>query len=810
MQTQLWNLRYAARQLRNSPSFTLTVVLTLALGIGATTAIFSAVYGLLLKSLPFADADRIVAIAETHPQVVGGVEATYQDYEDWRTQQRSFSAVAAFSTLNPNTVSMTGISAGARAEQVHRVLASGNFFSLLGVSPLLGRTLEPRDDAPGSDHVAVLSSAAWDRYFHRDSAALGRNINLNGTSFTVVGILPPGAAYPAEGEVWLPLALLDQPTRASRVWHSVQVLGRLRPSTDLATARADMQTIAERLAAAYPATNRNERIRLLPLRDQLVGTLRPAVLSLLGAVLLVLLIACANVASLLLVRATANRREVAVRQALGADRKRLFSQFLAQTVLLCFLGGALGIGLAAAALPLLCAAFAHTAGLDPSMLQSISLSLPVLFFTLGICSVTAILFGLLPVLRTSNKLTETLRGGDRSSTAGSTRARGLLIAAEIATAVILLFLGTLVMRSYQQLLAVDPGFRTDHVLSAEITLPSPRYTDQSPETGRFFQRLVDKLSHAPGVLSVAATTQTPLKPSQVMTRFLIEGAPPLSPGAFPFAQIRFVSPNFFQTMGLTVRDGRVFEQRDIDENTSAFVVNDTFSRLYLGGQPPLGRNVLLGVMFPNPAKIPVIGVVSDAHDLGIGSETQPELYLPGYGTHEVLLLRSAQDPESLITMLRNTVREIDPDQPIYNVEPLDNVRTDSLTRQRMTAVLLGIFACVQLALAAIGIYGVLSYSIAQRTREIGVRMALGASRIAILQLVLVQAGIAVAVGVAAGLAGAFASARLMRGLLFQTGTADPSAILITLTGLALAAVLALTLPAARAASVDPAIALRAE
>jgi predicted permease len=390
MQTILRDLRHAARQLHKSPGFTVTAVLTLALGVGATTAIFSCVYGLLLKSLPFRDANRIVALSETHPQVPS-IEATYPDYEDWKSQQNSFTEMAAYSTINPDTVSLV---MDGHAEQVHRVIVSGNFFALLGIPPLIGRMINEQDDTPANDHVLVLSASAWDRYFGRDPGVLGRDVDLNGTSFTVIGVSPPGAAYPTEGEVWLPLSLLDHDTRVSRVWHSVNVLGRLRPGIGLPTAKADMQTVAARLAAAYPATNRNWSVLLKPLREQLVGTLRPAILSLLGAVVLVLLIACANVANLLMVRATAKRREVAVRQALGADRIRLFFEFLAQTLVLCLLGGALGIVLAAGALPLLRVVLAHAAGLDRSTIESISLSIPVLFFTLGICTLTAVLFGL--------------------------------------------------------------------------------------------------------------------------------------------------------------------------------------------------------------------------------------------------------------------------------------------------------------------------------------------------------------------------------------------------------------------------------
>jgi predicted permease len=809
MQTLLRDLRYAVRQLRNSPGFTVTAVLTLALGVGATTAIFSCVYGLLLKSLPFRDANSIVALSETHPQVQSGIEATYPDYEDWKAQQSSFSQIAAYSTLNPDTVSLV---MDGHAEQVHRVIVSGNFFSLLGISPLTGRVINEQDDTPASDHVAVLSASAWDRYFGRDPGVVGRNVDLNGTSYTIVGVLPPGAAYPTEGEVWLPLSLLDHDTRVSRVWHSVNVLGRLRPGIGLPSAKADMQTVAARLAAAYPATNSNWSVLLQPLREQLVGTLRPAILSLLGSVVLVLLIACANVANLLMVRATAKRREVAVRQALGADRIQLFSQFLAQTLALCLLGGALGILLAAGALPLLRLALAHAAGLGQSTIESISLSIPVLFFTLGICTLTAVLFGLLPVIKNPASLTETLRPGDRGSTGGHSRSRGrgTLVAAEIAIAVVVLFLSTLVIRSFQKLLAVDPGFRTDHLLSVEITLPEPRYGDDSPTTDRFFEQLLDKIVQSPGVLSASTTSVLPLKPSEVMTRFLVEGAPPRVRGTFPVAQIRYVSPSFFQTLGLPLQEGRIFEQKDIANSSNSLVVNSAFAQRYLAGRSPVGANIVLGVLSAHPDKIPVMGVVGNAHDLGVDTEAQPEIYLPGFALHEVLLVRSAIDPQNIIPIVRNAVRALDPNQPIYHVQTVDALLSDTLARQQMTAMLLGIFSFVALALAGIGIYGVLSYSVALRTREIGVRMAVGATRTDVLRLVLSQAGRFTAIGIVVGLAAGLACARLISGLLFNTSTVDPLSAWIAIGALVLAAALAVIIPAGRAASVNPNEALRAE
>jgi len=807
MQTFLRDIRYATRNLRRMPAFTTTVVMTLALGVGATAAIYSCVYALLLQSLPFADSGRIVALSEIHPQITGGIEATYPDYEIWKAQQHSFTQVAAYSTLNPETVSMV---TDGHAQQVHRVLASGNFFSLLGITPMIGRVIGEQDDKPGSDHVAMLSASAWDRYFGKDPDVVGRNVNLNGTAFTIIGVLPVGAAHPSEGEVWLPLSLLDQETRASRVWHSVKVLGRLRPDVGLPEARADLQTVSARLAATYPATNRNVGVLLRPLREELVGTLRPAMLSLFGAVLLVLLIACANVANLLAVRATTQRREIAVRQALGAGRTQFFSQSLAQALVLCLLGGALGVMLAAGILPLLRMALAHAASLDPSMIQSIGLNIPVLLFALFLCLMTAILFSIFPLMNNSPRLIETLRAGERGGTENRNGNRGILVAGEIAIAVVVLFLGTLVVRSFQKLLAVDPGFRTDHLLSAEITLPEPKYADDSPVTNHFYEQLLENIARAPGVSSAATTTIVPLRASQAMTRFSVEGAPPAAPGIFPAAQIRYVSPDFFHTFGLALQSGRIFELKDMENGSKSFVVNAAFARRYLAGRRPLGANIFLGVLSPHPEKIPVIGVVSDAHDLGLESEPQPEIYLPGFGLHAVLLVRTFVDPASVESIVKNAVHTLDPNQPIYQVQTVDQLMSNSMARQKMTALLLGIFSLVALALAAIGIYGVLSYSVAQRSREIGVRMAVGATRTHVLRLVLSQAAQFTGIGLAVGLGTALVSARIITGLLFDTGTADPLSACIAIGSLASVAAMATIIPAVRAASVDPNEALRAE
>ena len=801
------DLRYAFRRLTKSPGFAVTAILTFALGIGATTAIFSAAYAVLLRSLPFQHADRIIGIYETHPQIVGGAEVNFLDYQDWRRQQTSFEEVAAYSVTSPDSMSLVLQDHG---EQVHTVLASSNLFSLLGVAPLIGRTFVDQDDTANANHVVVLSAEAWQRYFGADHGIPGRNIVLNGVSYTVIGVLPPGGAYPTAGEFWMPLSLMDKESQTRRVGHTLDVLGRLKPGVDLPQARTDMQTVAARLMQAYPATNRNIGVLLTPLREQLAGSLRPAILTLLGCVVLVLCIACANVANLLLVRAAAHAREAAVRQALGASRLRLLSQYLSETLILCLLGGLLGTALAALTLPLLRVAFAHTAGADPLPIRSIELNVPVLLVASGVCLFTAILFALLPMRKGPNRLADSLRPGDRGSTSRRSWSSSALISTEIAIAIVVLFLGTLLIRSFEKLIHADPGFRTDHLLSFEITLPEPRYQEESPATNHFYERLIDKLQQSPGIVSAGTTIALPFKASHAMTRFLIAGEPARAPGALPMEQVRVVSPEFFQAIGLQLKQGRGFERKDVENNSNLIIVNQAFARRYLSGKDPLTSTILMNVLSPHPEKMPVIGVVTDAHDLGVESEAEPVLYFPGFGLHAVLLIRTNTDPKSVLSNVRNAVSELDPAQPIYHVETIDEVLSDSLARQRMIAVLLGIFASLALTLAAIGIYGVIAYSVAQRTREIGVRMAVGSSRANILLLMLREAAAFTGIGVLAGLIAAIAGAHLASALLFQTSSADPVSICVSVSGLLIVAMLAAFLPASRAASINPVEALRSE
>jgi predicted permease len=807
MEAILRDIGYAARQLRRSPGFALAAIVTMALGIGANTAIFSVVYGLLLESLPFHDAEHIVSLLETHPRTPEAMEATYPDYQDWQSQQKSFEQLAAYSIVNPDTVSLR---LNDRAEQVHRVLASGNFFSVLGVSPLIGRTLNPQDDLGGGNHVAVLSSVTWQRYFGADRTIIGRSIELNGSAYTVVGVLPARAGFPATGEIWIPLAFLDQPTQASHVWHSVRVLGRLKAGVSLSAARVEMRTIANRLALASPATNRDESVELSPLRDQLVGPLRPALLCVMGCVVLVLLIACANVANLLLVRAARLQHDTMVREALGASRGRLFAQHLAQTAVICTIGGTLGVVLAFASLPLIRLGLSHAAGIDASVMPSIRLSLPAMGLALAVCALTAVVFGLLPVYNRRLSFGAKISMAGSAHTARQTFSQSMLVIAEIAIAVVVSFLSLLMIRSFQKVLAIDSGYRTDHLLSLEITLPQPRYSDYGPETPQFYQQLLNKIKAAPGVRAASTTTQLPLHPSLVMTRFLIQGAPPVSPGNYPLAQIRFVTPDFFSTMGLGFEAGRTYTQDELNNNASLFIVNHTFAKRYLHDRNPIGAKVTLGVLSAQPTSIPVIGVVADAHEVGIDADAPAEIFLPGFGVHEVLLIRTDSDPRAFIPSIEGMVKQIDPAQPIYNVQSMDEVVSDSLALRRITTLLISAFALLALILATIGIYGVLAYSVAQRTREIGVRMAVGAQREDIVALFLKRVIGFAGIGAFVGLLVAIVFARAMNSLLFRTSAIDSISALETCAVLAATITIAVAIPVRRAASLNPTDALRTE
>ena len=798
-------VRYALRQLRKSPGFTVVAVLTLALGIGADTAIASAVYALLLRSLPFRDAGQLVLIRETHPQA-GIVSASYQDFLDWRSQAKSFQSMAAYSDQRPGSAQLV---IDGQPQPVRTAFASADLFPTLGIQPELGRAFLAAEDRDNGIHVAVISHGLWVSRFAGDPSVVGHTVEVNGQSFTVIGVMPAGQQYPLDTELWLPFAQLGDDERTNRQYHAADVIGRLRPGVSRQDAAIELNTIAARLAQAYPVTNRSIGARVTPLREALVGQLRPTLLALFGCVALVLFIACANIANLLLVRATHREREIAVRMALGATRARLLWQFLVESLVLSCAGAIAGVLLAAAAMPVLTYGLAHMGSQPITTLQPMAISLPVLAFTALLAIATGAAFSLLPALKVAPDVNDGLRDGQRTATPGRRPLRNLLAAGEMAMAVVVLFTAALLLRSLQKLLAVDPGFRTDHLLAVKIDLPTNLYaTPQQVE--RFSTQLQQQVEQIPGVISAAITNAMPLMPSKSLTRFAVEGAPPPVPGNFPVTQLRFVSPSYFRTLDTGLLAGRMFVQKDVDDKVGTFIANEAFARRYLGGRDPVGSRLMMDVTTPHPTAVPVIGVVGNAKDLGVDAETEPVIYTAGYPNGQILLVRSSLDPLAVAPTIRQTVASLDRNLGVSDEKTMDSVLSDSLARPRLSAMLLGFFAFLSLGLAAIGVYGVLAFAVTQRTREIGVRMALGAERSQVVMLFLKQGVVLVLIGAGVGIVGAFAAGRLLSSILFQIAPADPLAAVVTLLLLIAVGIAAVYIPAQRASKVDPVEALRAE
>ncbi len=800
-----YDFRYAIRQLRNAPGFSLVAILTLALGVGANTAIASAVYAVLLRSLPFPQADRLVLIKETHPQA-GIISAGARDVQDWRVQSKSFERIAAYSDVHQAFAQVT---ISGKTSPLHAAYASSDLFPTLGIGPQLGRGFLAPDDEDAGIHDAVISGRIWQSRFGSDPSIIGKAFAINGQHFTVVGVMPAEAQYPLQTDLWLPWAQLDQAERTSRQYHATDVVARLRKGVTLEQASVEMNTIAARLAESYPATNRKLGVRILPLRDALVGQLRPTLLALFAAVALVLFIACVNIANLLLVRTSNRRREIAVRSALGATRSRLLRQFLAESLVLSVLGAITGTLLATAAMPLLNYGLSRVADEHFALPQPIALNAPVLAFTAALALLTAILFSTFPAFHAGSSIHSSLRDAQANVIGGRNRLRNVLAAAELAFAVVVLFCAALLLRSFEKLLAVDPGFPTDHLLAAKIDLPANLYS-KPDEVNNFSKRLQEQVESIPGVTSADITNALPLTPSISLTRFAVQGAPPPEAGNFPVTQIRAVSPSYFRTIGVGLRSGRMFEQKDVDDPAGTFIVNEAFARRYLSDRDPLSSRILMNVLTAKPDALPVVGVVSDAKDLGVDAVTAPIVYFAGYPNGQVLLVRTALDPSSVVPALRQAVASLDPSLGVSEVKTIDDVLADSLARPRLSALLLGFFALLSVGLAALGVYGVLAFAARQRVREIGIRMALGARRTQVMGLFLKEGALLVGAGVLMGIVAAFAVGRLLSTILFDVAPADPLSAAFTLLLLALIGLGAACIPAFRATLVDPVEVLRAE
>jgi predicted permease len=763
----------------------------------------------LLKSLPFRDASRLVAIAES-PPTVAELGAPIPDFRDWQAQSQSFDGLAAYGFADAFNPTLTG---RGDPEQLRGAVVSQNLFPVLGISPVIGRNFLPGEDQPGHGAVAILSGEIWKSRFGADPSVIGQSIALDGTSYTIVGVLPPGVRFPQNADVWEPTSNLPDAERTSRVHHLLFGIGRLRPGVTVAEARAEMTAIAAHLSAEYPATNRNFSVAVTPLQEKYVGGLRRALIVLWCAVGLILLIACANVASLLLARAASREGEMAVRAALGASRSRLVRQGLIESLVLSAAGAAMGVALAWLVLPVLSQWMPQVLDAPILRVNAIRIDLRTLFVTAGIALFSAVLFGILPALRAGRgDANVALRPGGRASAgAGRRHAHHLLVAAEVTLAVIVLASAGLLVRSLQKLFATSPGFRSDHVLTMRISLPANKYNPSGNAIFDFYQRLLPNLRALPGVEDAATIDRTPLIPNTQLTRFLLEGQTPLHPGEFPAAHFRTVSISYFQAMGIPQIAGREFTDYDVTRtDNGVLLINQAFARQFLAGRDPLDQKILLGVMTPQPAAVPIVGVVGDVRDLSIDAPAPPEMYFPGYTPNETLVVRSALDPASMTKSIRDAVLGVDSTQPVYEVRSAGQLLDDSMARQRFSAALLGLFSLLALVLAASGIYGVTAYGVGERTREIGVRLALGAQPADVLRLIVRQEMRVTLIGLLIGLAGGLTATRFLSGLLYGVSAADP----LTYAGvgllLAAAALAACYIPARRATRVDPMVALRYE
>ncbi len=812
MTTLLQDLRYGARMLLKHPGFTFVAVAALALGIGANTAIFSVVNAVVLRPLPFANSERIVRIYGTNEKdAAERAPLSYPDFADYRSQSQSVEHVAAYSFASTSMRTGAG-----EPERLDGIIVSSDLFPLLDVKPIAGRVFTPEEDRKGVAPVVVLSYGLWRRSFNSDRGIIGREISLGNRSTTVVGVMPPDFKFPVDSErvsYWMPLAadpgageMIDK-----RGAHFMEALAKLKPALTIGQAEAEMNLIARRLEAQYPTdVDKGSRLHLVSLHEDLVGDVRPALFVLLGAVGFVLLIACANVANLSLARAAGRTREIAIRTALGASRARVIRQLLTESVLLSTAGGALGLLLAMWGVDLLTAA---SRGIP--RLNEVALDGGVLAFTLSVSLATGIFFGLFPALATSKlDLTESLKEGGRSSSEGASRkrVRGLLVVSEVALALMLLVGAGLLIKSFAKLLQTDPGYDTERVLTLDVGLSRIKYPTPEQQTA-FLQQVLHRVETLPGVEAVGATDLLPLSGSDSKTTFKIEGRS-VGQGEEPNARSQSVSPNLFRAMSIPLREGRDFTERDAKTAAPVLIVNEAFARRFYPGEDALGKRVHLDSDEDDSPPREIVGVVGDVHHERLTADVYPGYYTPYLqhpGRRINLVVRSAStDPKALASAVRGAVKEVDKDQLIWETKTMSERLSASVASRRFRMMLLGIFAALALMLAAIGIYGVMSYAVTQRTHEIGIRMALGAQASDVFKLVVKHGMMLALVGIGAGLIGAFAVTRVMASLLYGVSATDPLIFFGVALLLASVAFLACYIPARRATKVDPMIALRYE
>jgi putative ABC transport system permease protein len=826
------DLRYGFRLLRQRPGFTLAAVIALALGIGANTAIFSVVNAVMLRPLPFADPDRLLVVWQTaqHGEY-SQLSFAYPNYDELRKQCQVCEDIGAWTSYTNTRFALTG---GAQPEQAQYAVVSASLFSVLGVKPALGRAFLPEEDQPGAARVAIISHDLWRRRWAGDPKLIGQTATFDGQSYTVVGVMPPGFVFPRfprDAEIWVPLS--GDPfagRRFSPGTHYLNVMARLKAGATLARAEAEMDTIARRLERQDPQFNRGLGLRPTPLHRQITSHLRLALFTLLGAVGFVLLTACANVANLLLARAASRRQEIAVRMALGATRWRLARQLLTESLLLALLGGAAGLLLAAWGVEALSIIPYNAASYyTPYIIthDQITLDGRVLGFTFALSMLAGVIFGLAPAFQSSRPDVNAALKGDGASVGAGSRglhARGLLVTAEVALSLTLLVGAGLMIKSFAHLLEVDPGFEPESVLTADLSLPRAKYPN-GQKIIAFHDQLLARLAALPGVIAAGLSSSLPLSGTDADTSFFIDGGPQLDPRDRPHTHNRTISPDYFRAMGMRMVGGRAFTEQDQAQAPRVAIINETMARRFWPNQTALGKRVALDLeamkYFPDrpPQLDPaagmreIVGVVRDVRHGGLHAEAQPEMYVPDRQRPERemnLVIRAAVDPASLAAAVREAVSAVDPDQPVAGIKPMSRLLADSVAKPRFNYMALSVFAAVALILTITGVYGVMSYAVAARTREIGVRMALGARGRDALKLVIWQGMKPVMAGVALGLAGAYVLTRVMATLLFNVGATDPAIFAGVAALLAAVATLACYLPALKATKVDPVIALRSE
>ena len=801
------DLRYALRGLRKHRGFTAVAVITLALGIGANTAIFTVINTILLRPLPYEKPEQLVVLTEVISDRNAGV--SYPNFVDWRTQNTVFENVTA---VRPReSFNLTG---AGESERIQGRLVSANFLATLGIKPIRGRDFLAEDDQPNATPTVIITDALWQRRFGADESIIGKQLTLNGQQFTVIGVTPPNFRFGADADVSVPIGLSAERFKLRGKDPGITAFARLKNGTSIETANAELNTIAARLEQQYPDTNTGRRVRIESLSESVVGDIRPTLLTLLGAVGFVLLIACANVANLLLTRAAGRQREMAIRTALGARRTRILRQLFTESTVLALAGGIVGLLLAIWGTKVIASYIPE--GI-PRMTE-LSVDGAVLAFTLAASLLTGLVFGLAPALQSAKtNLTEMLKEGERNSSPSHNRAGKLLVISEVALTLVLLVGAGLLVKSFWRLSQVNPGFNPQNVLAMQISINAR--AEEGPRVDNFLNELQQRIQRVPGAQSVSVSNGLPFEGAN-FPPLVIESKPAPPPGQDPTGLLYIVSSDYFKTLGIDLVRGRLFSSQDRRDTPQVALIDEVFARQHFPNEDPIGKRFRLNT--PGAESHEIIGVVRHVEHVSLDGRTAniaefyfnfdqlPIANLPRYVRRVNVLVRTTVEPLSLAASVRNQITALDKDQAVFNVRTMDQALAQSVAARRFSMILLAVFAILALILAAVGIYGVISYSVAQRTREVGIRMALGATTVDVLKLVVRDGLKLVLIGIGVGLAGALLLTRLMTTLLFGVTATDAVTYATVALGLVIVALLACSIPARRATKVDPLLALRFE